>query len=202
MKLLRVLEYVKGSINLVYTMGADSLNRVHSWVDASYAVHPDMKSHTGGITSFGLGGFMGKSTKQKLNTKSSTEAELIGASYYLPNMIWLKLFMETQGHKMNEIVFEQDNDSAIWMETNGRMSAGQNSRHINIRYFWIKDQTKELEIDVRHCPTLSMLTDFFTKPLNGNLFRKFRDVILGYKPTSSLKETMPPDVEERVGNSE
>ena len=100
-------------------MGAESLNKVQSWVDAAYAVHLDMKSHTGGITSFGLGGFMGKSTKQNLNTKSSTEAELIGASDYLPNTIWLKLFMEAQGHKMDEIVFEQDNESAVQMETNG-----------------------------------------------------------------------------------
>jgi len=119
MKLKHVLEYVKGSIDLVYTMGAESLNKVQSWVDAAYAVHLDMKSHTGGITSFGLGGFMGKSTKQNLNTKSSTEAELIGASDYLPNTIWFKLFMEAQGHKMDEILFEQDNESAIRMETNG-----------------------------------------------------------------------------------
>ena len=64
MKLKCVLEYVKGSIDLVYRMGAESLNKVQSWVDAAYTVQPDMKSHTGGITSFGLGGFMGKSTKQ------------------------------------------------------------------------------------------------------------------------------------------
>ena len=82
------------------------------------------------------------------------------------------------------------------------MSAGQKSRYINIRYIWIKDQTKELEIDVRHCPTLSMLSDFFTKPLNGSLFQKFRDVILGYKPVSSLREILPPDVEEHVGNND
>ena len=67
---------------------------------------------------------MGKSTKQKLNTKSSTEAELVGASDYLPNTIWLKLFMEAQGYKMSETVFEQDNESAIRIEENGRMSAG------------------------------------------------------------------------------
>ena len=82
------------------------------------------------------------------------------------------------------------------------MSAGQKSRHINIRYFWIKDQTKALEIDVRHCPILSILADFFTKPLNGSLFWKFRDVILGNKPVSSLQETLPPEVEEHVGNNE
>ena len=56
---------------------------------------------------------MGKSTKQKLNTKSSTEAELIGASNYLPSTIWLKLFMEAQGHKTDEIVFDQEVESAI-----------------------------------------------------------------------------------------
>jgi hypothetical protein len=46
------------------------------------------------------------------------------------------------------------------------------------------------------------LADFFTKPLNGSLFRKFRDVILGYKPVSSLREIMPADVEEHVGNND
>jgi len=59
-----------------------------------------------------------------------------------------------------------------------------------------------MDINVRHCPTLEILADFFTKPLSGNLFRKFRDVILGYKPVSSLRETMPHDVEEHVGISE
>jgi hypothetical protein len=58
-----------------------------TWVDASYAVHTDMKSHMGGVVSFDTGVVMGKSSKQKLNTKSSTEAELVGASDYLPHAI-------------------------------------------------------------------------------------------------------------------
>ena len=59
-----------------------------------------------------------------------------------------------------------------------------------------------MEIDVRHCPTLSMLADFFTKTFNGSLFQKFRDVILGYNPVSSLREILTPDVEEHVGNND
>ena len=74
-QLKRFLEYVKGSIYYVYTMWAESLNKMQSWIDAAYAVHPDMKSHTGGITYFGAGVFMRKSTKQTLNIKSSTEVE-------------------------------------------------------------------------------------------------------------------------------
>jgi hypothetical protein len=103
-KLKRLLEYIKGTINLDYTLAADDLGRMRSWVDASYAVRPDMKSHTGGITSFGTGGLLGKSTKQKLNTKSYTEAELVGASDYLPHTMWVKMFMEAQGHNISECI--------------------------------------------------------------------------------------------------
>jgi hypothetical protein len=76
------LEYLNGTLDLYLTLGADDLNTIQTWVDASYAVHPDMKSHTGGVISMGIVGLMCKSTKQKLNTKSSTEAELVGATDY------------------------------------------------------------------------------------------------------------------------
>jgi hypothetical protein len=105
-----------------YVVGADELGKLRTWVDASYAVHPDMKSHTGGVMSFGTGGIICKSTKQKLNTKSSTEAEVVGASDYLPHTLWVKMFMEKQGYNIDKNVFEQDNKSAMKMETNGRCS--------------------------------------------------------------------------------
>ena len=200
-KLRRVLEYVSGTLDLTHTLGADDLCKLlRTWVDASYAVHTDMRSHTGGIMSFGLGGLVTKSTKNKPNSKSSTEAELIGASNYLPNVIWVKLFMEAQGYHIHENFFEQDNESAIKLEKNGRRSAGPKSRHVDIRYFWIKDRVKEHGITIRHCPTLRMLADFFTKPLQGALFRKFRDVILGYKNVNSLDLAPRPELEERVGD--
>ena len=97
-----------------------------------------MRSHTGGTVSFGVGGLLCKSSKQKINTKSSTEAELVGASDYLPNTLWVKMFMEAQGYPIEECFYEQDNESAIKLEKNGRSSAGPRSRHINIRYFFIK----------------------------------------------------------------
>ena len=112
------------------------------------------------------------------------------------------MFLEAQGYRLGETYLEQDNESAIKLEKNGRMSAGPRSRHINIRYFWIKDRVKQEHISIRHCPTAVMLGDFFTKPLQGNLFVRFRDVILGYKHVDTLTSTtttiIPP--EERVGN--
>jgi hypothetical protein len=197
-KLKRVLEYIKGTMDIEYTVGADDLDRLRTWVDASYAVHPDMRSHTGGAMSFGRGGILCKSTKQKLNTKSSTEAEFVGASDYFPNTIWVKNFLEAQGYKIVENIFEQDNESAIKLEKNGRMSAGPKSRHIGIRYFWMKDRIKSEGVTIRHCPTLQMVGDFFTKPLQGSLFRKFRDVIMGDKHMSTLVLDPPLPIEERV----
>lgn len=197
-KLKRVLEYINGSLGLRLTIGADSMERMQTWIDASYAVHNDMKSHTGGVISFGTGGLVCKSTKQKLNTKSSTEAELVGVSDYIPYTIWVQLFLKEQGYTSSEHILHQDNESAIRLAKNGRSSAGKHSRHIDIRYFFIKDRIKTEGISIRHCPTEQMLADFFTKPLQGSLFRKFRNVILGYEHTGTLTKMVPVTHEERV----
>jgi hypothetical protein len=201
-KLKQLLRYIYGTLDDPYIIGADDLGRMRTWVDASYAVHPDCKSHTGGAISFGRGAIIGKSIKQKLNTKSSTEAETVGASDYLPNTIWTKLFMEAQGYTVSSNIFEQDNESAIRLATNGRLSAGPKSRHIDIRYYWLKDRIQSGDIIVRHCPTDQMLADFFTKPLQGRLFRFFKAVILGHRHVDTLRDPIAQPLEERVEESQ
>ena len=198
-KLKRVLEYVKGTLDDDYIIGADDIGKMRTWVDAAFAVHPDMKSHTGGVISFGRGGLVCKSMKHKSNVKSSTEAETVGASDYLPHTIWVMMFLESQGYVVHKSYLEQDNESAIKMEKNGRLSAGPKSRHINIRYFWIKDMVKDANITIRHCPTTVMLADFFTKPLQGQLFHKFKAVLLGHAHVDTLVAPMVL-AEERVGD--
>ena len=77
-KLARVMEYHRGTMAKPLVLESDGTNIIKWWADASYAVHPDMKSHTGGAMSLGKGTIYGTLSKQKLNTKSSTEAELVG----------------------------------------------------------------------------------------------------------------------------
>jgi hypothetical protein len=103
----RLLEYVKGTLDLEYVIGANDLSVMRTLVDASYAVQPNMKRHTGGATSFGSGALLAMSTKQKQNKKISTEAELVVASDYLPSGVWTKLFMEAQGHVISECLLSR-----------------------------------------------------------------------------------------------
>ena len=129
-KLRRVIAYIKCTIDDVRVIGASSLTNIYTWIDASYAVNPDMKSQTGGTMSLGTGVIHAKSSKQKLNVKSSTEAELVGVSDYLPYNLWLLMFMDMQGYTIKDNVMYQDNQSTILMLKNGRNSCTGNSRHI------------------------------------------------------------------------
>ena len=126
-KLKWLLEYLYGTYDLPLILGADDIHTMYTFVDASYAVHEDMKSHTGGGITFGRGGIVCKSDKQKLVTKSSTEAELVGASEYLPSMLWVQYFLQAQGFPHDTSYFEQDNQSAIRLEWNGCASARERS---------------------------------------------------------------------------
>ena len=111
---------------------------MNTFIDVALAVHSDMKSHTGGLVTLGRGTVMSKSSKQKLNTTSSTTSELVGYSDYTPSSIWGNKFLDWQGYELENNT-HQDNQSAIKLEKNGRRSCGQKTRHIDIRYFYLKD---------------------------------------------------------------
>ena len=69
----------------------------------------------------------------------------------------------------------QDNLSAMLLETNSNKSSSKRTKKIRVRYVFIRDWVRSGDIKLEHCPTEEMLADHFTKPLQGNLFRKFRD---------------------------
>ena len=187
------MQYLRATKGLVLTLEADSLRVVKWWADALYAVHPDMKSHTGGAMSLGKGAVYGTSKKLKLNTKSSTEADLVGVDDIMPQVLWTKYFMEAQGYKIEDNVVYQDNMSAMQMEKNGRGSSSKRTRHIAIRYFFIADRISNGELRVEYCPTGHMVADIFTKPLQGCLFRKMRDAVMNLDSKDGPASMESPD---------
>ena len=116
--------------------GAKKLDEISTWVDASYTLHYNTKSQTGrGAMFMGLSVTHCRSIKQKLNTKISTETELVGTSDYVPYNIWYIMFMHHQGYLNKSNKFFQDNQSAMMMEVTGRNSRTENLRNIDTRYF-------------------------------------------------------------------
>jgi len=111
-----------------------------------------------------------------------------------------------QGYEIKDNVVYQDNKSAILMEINGRNSCTGNSRHINIRYFWVKDRVDNKEVRIEYIPTHLMSADYFTKPLQGEQFRILRAYIMGWRPISELliqKDIKKTDrIKEDVGKRE
>jgi hypothetical protein len=150
------------------------------YVDASFAVHPDFKSHTGTVATLGKGAPYTMSRKQKLNMRSSTEAELVGADDLSTMILWTKLFMKAQGYEIKKNILYQDNKSAILLETNGKKSSSKRTRALNIRSFFLTDQIEKGNVTVEYCPTLEMIGDYMTKPLQRKLFEKFRKEIMGH----------------------
>jgi hypothetical protein len=135
--------------------------------------------------SMGAGAVYSSSQKQKMNTKSSTEAELVGANDVLPQVLWTQYFLEAQGYGTKNILY-QDNQTTMKLEQNGKASSRKRTRHIHIWYFFIKDRIAKKKIAIQYCPTKQMVADYFTKPLQGALFYKFRDQILGLAPMETI----------------
>ena len=119
-KLSGILKYISGTRNIVLTLESDITGTVKWWLYVAFMVHHAMESHTGGMISMGRGALYSASIKKKLNTKSSTEAELVGVDDLMPQMLWMRYFLEAQGMKVSDNVVYQDNQSAMKLEKNGR----------------------------------------------------------------------------------
>ena len=148
------------------------------WIDASFAVHPNMRSHTGATMSLGKGAVYSFSTKQHINTRSLTKAELVGVNDAMSLVLWTRHFLEAQGFLVKDNVIFQDNESTMLLARNGHLSSTKNTRHIDIRYYFITDHIKNGCVRVAHCPTTRMIADCLTKPLQGAKFREFHNHLL------------------------
>ena len=104
MKLVRLLGFLKKTREDVLTLEANDTQSLYWMIDASFGVHPDMKSRTGAILTMGKGAVISDSTKQKVNSRSSTEAELKGVADEIVKVEWVRKFIKEQGFKANRNV--------------------------------------------------------------------------------------------------
>ena len=186
-KLMKLAKYVNSTKHLGLTIKDNGTLYVAAYIDASFAVHKkvntthhssdNFRGHTGGVITLGGSTVTFRSVKQKLNAKSSTEAELIAISDILPQLLWTKEFLLYQGYSVERATLYQDNMSTIAMIKNGRANSPQ-TRYIAVRFFWVKDYVDRDEILIEHLPTEDMLADLLTKPLHGETFYRLRKSLL------------------------
>ncbi len=133
-KLKWVLKYLKGTCSLKLTLAADSLTILHWYVDASsHQIHDDCRRHTGAFFTLGAGAITGSSNKQKINTKSSTESELVAVHDKSGVILWNCHFLEAQGYTISDNIIFQDNMSSLSPKKNGHTSSSKRTKHIKAK---------------------------------------------------------------------
>ena len=161
-----------------------SLQIVES-ADASYAEHDDAKSHSGGCVGFEGDGpedcyFMFTSRKQPIVAKSSTESELICMNTVADSGEWLRIFLDEMGLWNHQPVrMKQDNKSTIIIANQGT-GTFKRTKHIRVRYFWVKDLIDQGLLTVDYVPTKEMVADILSKPLVGAQFKYLLAKLLGW----------------------
>jgi hypothetical protein len=96
----------------------------------------------------GKGSTCSASKSQRLNTKSSTEAEVVGVDDAMEQVLWTHCFLEAQGWKVEKNTVHQDNQSAALVERNWCGSSSKRAPHINVRHFFVLNRIKSGEMNV------------------------------------------------------
>ena len=177
----RLMKYVWGTRErgIVFAPGKKGIT-VSVLIDAAYGVHADGRLHTGSYVVIGESGAVHcKSAKQQIVTKSSTEAELVALSDSANQALHLRNFIIAQGHPCEPVTIHQDNLSCMALIDRGR-SAAERTRHISIKYFWLKERVDMGEARVRHLNTKDMYANMLTKPLQGAQFKEERKGVTGW----------------------
>jgi hypothetical protein len=181
-KLRRVLRYIRDSPNrgIRLSPGAHGVN-VRAYVDAAYGVHMDGKSHTGVSIMLGQAGpIFVRSTKQPIVAKSSTESELIATSDSANQVFHVRNFIIAQGHGDQPATIFQDNLSCMSLLAKGK-STSMRTRHIQIRYFWVKERVDNGEAVILHMRSEAMgPANALTKPLVGSQFIEERQQLTNW----------------------
>jgi hypothetical protein len=181
-KAMRVAEYIYGCRDTHKMILSPKTLRLVSSADASYAEHPDGKSHSGGTVGFESViscNFAFVSSKQPVVAKSAGEAELIAHNKVGDMVEWAKQMLEELGFKQEMIPMLVDSKCAMQMLQQGTGSF-KCAKHIKVRYFWLKELIDSGVIEMMYTPTEELVADILTKPLVGWKFQYLLYKLIGW----------------------
>ena len=173
------MKYIQGTIGLPLILSIYRSGNIKWCVDAIFAVHQDMRSHTGGFMTIGTVGDYVHSIKHNMNTNSSTEPKISEVDGVLTQVVWNRYFLKEQVYMIHNNGIYQDNQSLIRLEKNDTQSSSKMTSHINTRCYFITDRIIKQETSVEFCPMFDMIGGYFTKALQGSQFCRLRSIIIG-----------------------
>jgi hypothetical protein len=174
--LLGVLSYLRhtSNVGLTYSRGGSPALSVYS--DADWGMCPDTyKSTTGWLVMLSGGPISWSSKRQSVVAQSTMEAEYVAMSMACREGTWARRWLaEVDGpavHAAPTPLF-CDNVAAISITKNPE--SHQMTKHIVIRYHYVRDQVSLGEFSVFHVPSRDQLADFLTKPASKDVFLQCR----------------------------
>jgi hypothetical protein len=162
-----LFRYLKGTLDykLTYGPSSQSSELFSTYSDADHGGDKDTGRSTGAyVVKMGTGAISWSSKLQSIVTLSTTEAEYVAATSAGIEIMWLRnLFTELGYEKLGRSTLHIDNQSAVQVAKNpehhGRM------KHLDLRFYWLRDVVDEGLISVKHIPTAEMPADILTKSL-------------------------------------
>lgn len=188
-----MLQYINGRRDLPLILGPNSDGNYDFTVFADASYNPvkndsillkGCKSVSAAMLTLGRGAFHVKVAKQGFVANSSTYAELGAANDAIIPASHQQQLLESRGITGDGIhpgKFKEDNTATIQLIKNGR-SLNAKTKHIKLKFYFIKQFFDDGEFELQYCPTDQMIADILTKPIQGKLFFELRAKLLGHKP--------------------
>ena len=168
-KLNRIMEYLNETKNKGIIFRADASDQLSIYCDAGYNCHNDGKGHSGIIYKIGCNTIGIKSTKQKVVSRSSCEAELICIEMAVQEGMWIRNMAREMGVENNgRIEIYEDNKSAMILVQRGFSKV---NRHLSNRYYYVHQKIMEGQVCMKYLKTEEHIADILTKGIIGNTFK-------------------------------
>jgi transposase InsO family protein len=172
--LKRILRYIQGTLKTGISLGGSDLTMT-AFADADYATDTESRrSISGNVIMFGGGPVLWSSRRQGCVTLSTVEAEYVALCSVTQEIVWMRELLRELGAAQRKptIVYE-DNQGAISLARGSQI--GRRTKHIDVRYHFVREQFEAGAIELEHCSTQDMIADILTKPLGATAFARLRD---------------------------
>ena len=121
-KLVHLIKYIRVTSNFPLILSSDGSGILKWYIDGSFVVYPNMRGNTGGGLSMGIIFTIVSSTKQKLNTQSSTETQFVEVDGCMSDVIFTRYWLDDQGYYVfYNIVFQDDKKFYYFQKISARL---------------------------------------------------------------------------------